>query len=119
MQIPRYAFVPSGVMLVRFLQCAIGLFESGQFQVSETDGTLIKFDRPICISGLPPLHFNELFFHHFPAKLLIIAKSSMRSAGFLVNSFLELEEKVVEICRNPTHSLDKHGKVCSPLPFQF
>ncbi|CAM6098827.1 unnamed protein product [Calypogeia fissa] len=103
LQIPRYMLVTSGVILARYMQGSLVYFDRGQFQFSKMDGNLVEFDWPLCIPGLPPLQFHELVELHriFTSSFRQAVESMMMSAGVLVNSFLELEEKVVEAFRNP------------------
>ncbi|CAM6098823.1 unnamed protein product [Calypogeia fissa] len=103
LQIPRHTLVPSGVIFARYMQGSLVYFDRGQFQISKMDGKLVEFDWPLCIPGLPPLEFHELDFIHrdFTSSFRQAVESMMKSAGVLVNSFLELEEKVVEAFRNP------------------
>lgn len=100
---------------MRFMQGSLEYMESGKFQISENDGQLIEFDWPVCISGLPPQHYHELCvaIQTRPTHFLKIAESTMQSAGVLVSSFLEMEEKVVEECRRLER--DENTKVL-PLP---
>ncbi|CAM6124464.1 unnamed protein product [Calypogeia fissa] len=103
LQIPRYMLVTGGVIFARYVQGSLVYFDRGQFQISKMDGKLVEFDWPVCIPGLPPLKFHELnfFLRNFTSYFREVAESLVKSAGVLVNSFLELEEKVVEAFRNP------------------
>ncbi|CAM6124458.1 unnamed protein product [Calypogeia fissa] len=106
LQIPRYTLVPSGVIFARYMQGSLVYFDRGQFQISKMDGKLVEFDWPVCIPGLPPLQFHELDILHrnFTSSFRQAVESLMKSAGLLVNSFLELEEKVVEAFQNPENA---------------
>ncbi|CAM6100246.1 unnamed protein product [Calypogeia fissa] len=101
LEIPRYMLMPSGMLLARFWQGSLEYLDDGRFQ-SEADGKLVEFQWSVCISGLPPLRFYELssITRYEVPFLRQAAESLTRSAGVVVNSFLELEEKVVEAFRN-------------------
>ncbi|CAM6098826.1 unnamed protein product [Calypogeia fissa] len=103
LQIPRYMLVTSGVIFARYMQGSLVYFDRGQFQFSKMDGNLVEFDWPLRIPALPPLQFHELAQLHRTITSLFrqAVESMMKSAGVLVNSFLELEEKVVEAFQNP------------------
>lgn len=96
-------------------------FESGQFQASETDGSLLQFDWLVCLSGLPPLRYHELprSLRRDPGEFRVRSEAAGRSAGILVNAFLELEEKVTQIWTGPAQPGFEHFKVFSLLlPFR-
>ncbi|CAM6089311.1 unnamed protein product [Calypogeia fissa] len=118
LKIPWYMLMTSGVLLARFWQGSLEYFDDGRFQVSEADGKLVEFDGSVCIYGVPPLRFYELdnIIRDEVPFLRQVAESLTRSAGVVVNSFLELEEKVVEAFRNPDGDGEKHTKVPKIYP---
>ncbi|CAM6106023.1 unnamed protein product [Calypogeia fissa] len=118
LEIPRYMLMTSGVLSARFWQGSLEYLDDGRFQVSEADGKLVEFEWSVCISGLPPLRFYELdnITRNEVPFLRLAAESLTRSAGVVVNSFLELEEKVVEAFRNPNGDGEKHTKVPKIYP---
>jgi hypothetical protein len=90
--------VPSGAIFAIYMQGCVEKFQNGQFQISETDGRLIVTDLPTKIANLPLLEFYEINtgFRDAPANFRLKAESLIRSDGLLVNSFLELEERVIK-----------------------
>ncbi|CAM6090815.1 unnamed protein product [Calypogeia fissa] len=117
LEIPRYMLLTSGVLLARFWQGSLEYLNDGRLQVSEADGNLVEFEGSVCISGLPPLHFRDLdFFRNDVPFHRRTAESMTRSAGVVVNSFLELEKKVVEAFRNPNGDGENHTKVPKIYP---
>ncbi|CAM6084510.1 unnamed protein product [Calypogeia fissa] len=118
LKIPWYVLITSGVVLARLWQGSLEYLNDGRFQVSEADGKLIEFEGSVCISGLPPLRFYELngIVRNEVPFLRQLGEALTRSAGVVVNSFLELEEKVVEAFRNPNGDGEKHTKVPKIYP---
>lgn len=118
LEIPRYMLVASNVMFARALQGWLPYFETGQFQISETDGKLVPFDWSVHIAGIPSLSYHELpaAFPREPAAIRSICESVGLAAGVLVNSIFELEEQVLDTWRTVGHPGFEHLKMPKVYP---
>ncbi|CAM6085874.1 unnamed protein product [Calypogeia fissa] len=117
LEIPYYMFIPSGAILARLKQENIRLMAQNVFKIAP-DGPLVKYEGAVDMDGIPSLRHHELIVSArlYPAYFLIRCKVMCRAAGVVINTFYDLEDKVIESMTNPSPSIFEENKVGKVYP---